>query len=105
MSVALKRDVARLTELSAQGLDSFGGPFLAGSEFTVVDAFFAPMAFRVRTYGLDVGHAGQEWVPHMLGLVPMLAWEKDALAESWREAGHEAELRDCGLVIADYRQS
>lgn len=35
----------------------------------------------------------------------MLAWEKDALAESWREAGHEAELRDCGLVIADYRQS
>ena len=66
MSVALKRDVARLTELSAQGLDSFGGPFLAGSEFTVVDAFFAPMAFRVRTYGLDVGHAGQEWVPHML---------------------------------------
>jgi glutathione S-transferase len=104
MSAALKRDVARLTELWAQGLDSFGGPFLAGPHFTAVDAFFAPVAFRVRTYGLDVGHAGKEWVHHMLGLAPMLAWEKDALTESWREAGHEAELLHCGLITADYRQ-
>ena len=103
MSAALKRDVARLTELWAQGLDGFGGPFLAGSQFTGVDAFFAPVAFRVGTYGLDVGHAGQEWVQHMLGLAPMLAWEQEALSESWREAGHEAELRDCGVITADYR--
>ena len=26
-----------------------------------------------------------------------------ALAESWREEGHEEELRACGDVIADYR--
>jgi glutathione S-transferase len=100
----LKRDVSRLTELWTQGLDSFGGPFLAGPQFTAADAFFAPVAFRVRTYGLDVGQAGKEWVNHMLGLAPMLAWEKDALTESWREAGHEAELRDCGVITADYRQ-
>ena len=57
------------------------------------------------TYGLDVGHAGQEWVDHMLGLPAMLAWEKDALIERWREAGHEAELRACGEIIADYRRA
>jgi glutathione S-transferase len=34
----------------------------------------------------------------------MLAWEKDALTESWREVGHEAELLHCGLITADYRQ-
>jgi glutathione S-transferase len=105
MSAALERDVARLTELWAQGLDNFGGPFLAGPQFTAADAFFAPVAFRVRTYDLDVGHAGKEWVQNMLALPAMLAWEKDALTESWREAGHEAELRDCGQVIADYRQA
>ena len=105
MSAALERDVARIAELWAQGLDSFGGPFLAGPHFTAVDAFFAPVAFRVRTYGLDVGHAGQEWVDHMLGLPAMLACEKDALAESWREAGHEAELQACGEIIADHRQA
>ena len=105
MSAALERDVARLTELWAQGLASFGGPFLAGPQFTAVDAFFAPVVFRVRTHDLDVGHAGKEWVHHMLGLTAMLGWEKDALMESWREASHEAELRDCGEVIADYRQA
>jgi glutathione S-transferase len=105
MSAALKHDVARLTELWAQGLDSFGGPFLAGPHFTAADAFYAPVAFRVRTYGLDVGHAGKEWVNNMLTIPAMLGWEKDALTESWREEGHEAELRQCGEIIADYRQA
>jgi glutathione S-transferase len=105
MSAALQRDVARIAELWTQGMDSFGGPFLAGTNFTAVDAFFAPVAFRVRTYGLDVGHAGAEWVHHMLTLPAMLAWENDALRESWREVGHEEELHACGEVIADYRTS
>lgn len=105
MSDALKRDVARISELWTQGLDGFGGPFLAGARFTAVDAFFAPVAFRVRTYGLDVGHAGADWVQNMLSLPAMLAWENDALKESWREVGHEEELRACGEVIADYRQA
>ena len=59
MSAALQRDVGRLTELWAQGLDSFAGPFLAGPEFTAVDAFYAPVAFRVRTYGLGRRPGGQ----------------------------------------------
>lgn len=105
MSDALQRDVARISELWTQGMDSFGGPFLAGENFTAVDAFFAPVAFRVRTYGLDVGRAGKAWVDHMLMLPPMLAWEKDALTESWREVGHEEELRTCGELIADFRQA
>lgn len=105
MSDALRRDVARITELWAQGLYSFGGPFLAGQAFTAVDAFFAPVAFRVRTYGLDVGHAGAEWVHTMLTLPAMLAWENDALKESWREVGHEEELRACGEIISDFRQA
>ena len=58
MSDALKRDVGRIAELWAEGLDSFGGPYLAGPRFTLVDAFYAPVVFRVRTYCLDVGHAG-----------------------------------------------
>ncbi len=103
MSDSLLSDLARIREIWTQGLNIFGGPFLAGDRFTAVDAFFAPVAFRVRTYGLDVGKDGQFWVDHMLTLAPMLAWEKDALTESWREIGHEDELHACGEVIADYR--
>ncbi len=103
MSDALKANVARIAELFAEGLSRFGGPFLAGAPFSAADAFFAPVAFRVRTYGLDVGTAGQAWVDHILAHPSMLQWEAEALSESWREAGHEAELRAAGQVIADYR--
>ena len=103
MSDALKANVARIAELFAEGLSRFGGPFLAGAAFSAADAFFAPVAFRVRTYGLDVGKAGQAWVDHILAHPAMLQWESEALAETWREAGHEAELRAAGQVIADYR--
>ena len=103
MRSALMRDVARVGELWSEGLSKFGGPFLAGPRFTAVDAFFAPVAYRVRTYGLDVGAAGQAWVNMMLTLPAMQQWEAEALGESWREVGHEEELAACGAITADYR--
>src|SRR3546814_2920914 len=94
--------VARIRELFEEGLSRFGWPWLAGSDFSAVDAFFAPVAFRIRTYGLDAG-AGQAWVDHMLAHPAMQEWERQALAEEWREESHEAELAAAGVVTADYR--
>lgn len=102
MRPALERDVARIRELFETALDRFGGPWLGGAEFTALDAFYAPVAFRVRTYGLDVG-AGQAWVDHVLAHPAMLEWEAEALAETWREASHEEELAAAGRIVADYR--
>jgi len=102
MSPGLERNVARLRELFEEGLDRFGGPWLAGPEFTAADAFYAPVAFRVRTYGLDVGR-GQAWVDRVIAHQAMQDWERQALAETWREAGHEAELEAAGAITADYR--
>src|SRR5690606_33833205 len=81
MSEALQRNVARLREMFEQGLERFGGPWLAGAEFGAADAFYAPVAFRIRTYGLDVG-AGQAWVDRMLAHPAMQEWERQALAET-----------------------
>ena len=103
MSAALRANVARLAELWDQGLTQFGGPWLAGPEFSAVDAFFAPVAWRVRTYGLDVGARGAAWVAHVIAHPAMQQWESEALAEHWREAAHEEELRNCGDIVADYR--
>ncbi len=103
MRPALIRDVARIAELWTEGLTKFGGPFLAGQKFTAADAFYAPVAYRVRTYGLDVGESGMAWVDMMLTLPAMQQWESEALAESWREVGHENELAACGMITADYR--
>ena len=102
MSEGLRRNVARLRELFEAGLGQFGGPWLAGAEFCAADAFYAPVAFRIRTYGLDVGQ-GQAWVDHVLAHPAMQQWEAEALAETWREASHEEELAAAGVVTADYR--
>ncbi len=102
MSEALRADVARIATLFAEGPDRFGGPWLTGEAITAADAFFAPVAWRVRTYRLDVG-VGQTWVDRIIAHPAMQAWEAEALAETWREAEHEAELVACGDVIADYR--
>jgi glutathione S-transferase len=102
MSDPLKANIARIRELWEEGLSRFGGPYLAGAEFSAVDAFFAPVAYRVRTYGLDVG-AGQAWVDHIIAHPAMQQWEEEALQEEWREIGHEEELRAAGQVTADYR--
>lgn len=103
MSEGLRRNVTRVREIFEGGLDRFGGPWLAGAEFSAADAFYAPVAFRIRTYGLDVGR-GQAWVDHVLAHPAMQQWEAEALAESWREESHEAELAAAGVITADFRQ-
>jgi glutathione S-transferase len=40
-SPELKRDAARISEIFEEGLERFGGPFLAGDTFTAADAFYA----------------------------------------------------------------
>jgi glutathione S-transferase len=102
MSDSLSANVRRIRELWEEGLACFGGPFLAGHEFSAADAFFAPVAWRIRTYGLDVGES-KDWVDHIIAHPAMQEWERQALAETWREEGHEEELLTCGEVIADYR--
>lgn len=101
-SPALAKDVARLTELFEDALERFGGPWLGGEHFSAVDAFYAPVAFRIRTYGLDVG-GGQAWVDRILAHPAMLQWEREALSEPWREEAHEAELLASGALISDHR--
>lgn len=101
-SAALERNVARVREIFEEGLSRFGGPWLAGAAFTAADAFYAPVAFRIRTYGLDVGGGGA-WVERVIAHPAMQAWEAQALAETWREASHEAELAAAGAITADYR--
>lgn len=102
MREALVRDVARVREVFETVLARFGGPWLAGDRFTAADAFYAPVAFRIRTYGLDVGK-GQAWVDAVLAHPAMREWEAAALGESWREISHEEELAATGVLTADYR--
>ncbi|MCR9260266.1 MAG: glutathione S-transferase family protein [Pseudomonadaceae bacterium] len=103
-SAGLDQDMTRLAELWQQGLETFGGPFLAGDQFTAVDAFYAPVVFRIQTYGLQLPDAARAYVDHMLEQPAMKLWTEHALAENFREPSHEAEIRACGQWLQDLRQ-
>ncbi|MFO0584882.1 MAG: glutathione S-transferase family protein [Anaeromyxobacter sp.] len=100
---ALQRDLDRIAALWQDGLARFGGPFLAGSRFTAVDAFYAPVAFRLQTYGLSLGGAAEAYAKRLLALGACRRWEADALAEDFRDVGHEGEILASGKLLKDLR--
>jgi glutathione S-transferase len=100
---ALAQDIARLDALWNDGLRRFGGPYLAGSEFTAVDAFFAPVAFRIQSYGLTLDRAAAEYALRLLKLAPMRDWYAAALQETLRDWPHETEILQMGSVLKDLR--
>lgn len=102
-SPALHTDIARLEGLWSTGISLFGGPFLAGAHFTAVDAFFAPVAFRVQTYGLALSPGSAAYVAKLLALHGMRTWYADALQETFRDEPHEQEIVTLGTVTEDFR--
>jgi glutathione S-transferase len=99
----LDQNVARMAALWADGLKRFGGPFLAGKDFSAVDAFFCPVAFRAQTYGLLTDTISVAYVQHLLSLPAMQEWEAEALKETTREPAHEEDVRGTGTLTADLR--
>lgn len=105
MPAALLRDVNRIGELWRDGLQRFGGPFLAGPAFTAVDAFYAPVAFRVQTYGLALDEPAAGYARRLLDTGALRQWYGEALAEPWREAAHDAEALRGGELLQDLRSN
>jgi glutathione S-transferase len=100
---ALRHEVARVSALWTDGLRRFGGPFLAGSTFTAVDAFFAPVAFRIQTYGLTLDPVAVAYADRLLSTRTLKQWYADALKETVRDVPHEEEVAQVGRVTEDVR--
>jgi glutathione S-transferase len=102
-TAALTQDLSRIGALWNDGLEQFGGPFLAGAAFTAVDAFFAPVVFRLQTYGLTLDSAPMAYAARMLELASLRAWYEQGLREPWRDGAHDEEIARHGQVMQDLR--
>jgi glutathione S-transferase len=102
---ALRADLERLGQLWRDGLGRWGGPWLAGAEFCAVDAFFAPVAFRIQTYGLALPEDAAAYARRLLELPGMRHWYAAALQETWRDPEHEADVPRWGVITADLRSA
>ncbi|MGQ3042036.1 MAG: glutathione S-transferase N-terminal domain-containing protein [Brevundimonas aurantiaca] len=83
---ALDRDLARLVDLFRQMRGRFGqaGPWLFG-DWSIADAFFTPVAARIRHFQIDLSAYGDDgvavaYVAALLAQPDFRQWEAEALA-------------------------
>lgn len=77
----LRADVARLESMWGELLAAQPADGLLFGQFTIADAFFAPVCTRIRTYALPVSAPVHAYVDRVLALPGVKAWIDDALAE------------------------
>jgi glutathione S-transferase len=100
---ALEPNLIRLDALWTEGLNRFGGPYLAGADFTAADAFFCPVAFRIQTYELTLSKKAMAYALTLLDHPAMRNWYRAGLAENFRDWPHENEYEDFGTLTEDLR--
>jgi glutathione S-transferase len=74
---AMRADIARIETIWAETRRRFGsgGPLLFGG-FTVADAYYAPVAFRFRTYGVEPAGEAAAYARALLALRAVGEWEE-----------------------------
>jgi glutathione S-transferase len=76
----VQADVARIDAMWSQQLAASGGPFLFG-RFSIADAYFAPVASRLRTYAPPLSQAASNYVERLWAAPGVAGWVAEALAE------------------------
>ena len=87
------RDLDRLSVIwaHARARATAEGPFLFGA-FSAVDAFFAPVASRIATYGLEMGEADMAYVAAVLDHASVRRWRAMGQADRHMQDHYEFDL-------------
>ncbi|WP_028669227.1 glutathione S-transferase family protein [Saccharospirillum impatiens] len=86
---ATQADIERMLALLTACLTQSDGPFLLG-RFSIADAFFAPVAIRLRGYRIETPELVTAWIDQLFDLPALQAWLDDA--------GNETETIDAEEV-------
>ncbi len=89
----VRADLARLDELweYARARGTGEGAFLFGA-FSAADAFYAPVASRIATYGLPVSEAALAYVAALLGHDSVRRWRAMGMADPYVQSHYEFDL-------------
>lgn len=77
---AVRADVQRIVAMWSALLEENRGPMLFG-EFSIADAYFAPVCMRLKNYGLPVPGHITDYIRRVCALPGVKAWIDAALAE------------------------
>ena len=76
----VRNDVLRIVAMWTELLEQHKGPMLFG-EFSIADAYFAPVCMRLKNYGLPVPGVITGYINRVCELPGVSAWIEEALAE------------------------
>jgi glutathione S-transferase len=76
----VRADVQRIVAMWTQLLEEHKGPMLFG-EFSIADAYFAPVCMRLKNYALPVPGHITDYIRRLCALPGPKAWIDEALAE------------------------
>ena len=77
----VRADVARIVGMWSELLQTHGGPMLFGS-FSIADAYFAPVAMRLKSYALPVPAHITAYIEQLCAVPGIKAWIDDARLEA-----------------------
>jgi glutathione S-transferase len=87
-------DIGRICEIWEECLSRFGQHNFLFGEFSIADAFYAPVVTRFKTYGVALAPALQAYCERVLAHPAVARWVSEALAETEIAGQHEQAMPD-----------
>ena len=83
--VEARRDIARIEDLWEWTAERWGGqgPYLFGARFTAVEAFYAPLASRFKTYNVKLSETSQRYADALLDHPATIEFYEAGRREPW----------------------
>ncbi len=78
---AVRADVARIETIFSELLAQHGGPYLFGSQFTIADAYYAPVCMRFKTYALSQRQDVNVYIDRLRAAPGVAQWIAQAVVE------------------------
>ncbi|MBJ7310117.1 glutathione S-transferase family protein [Rugamonas sp. CCM 8940] len=85
-------DIGRISEIWEECLSRFGHHQFLFGEFSIADAYFAPVVMRFRTYGVSLAPALNAYCERVLAQPAVARWVAEAMAEVETAPKHDAEM-------------
>ena len=88
-TAAAQADIGRISEIWEECLSRFGHHEFLFGDFSIADAFFAPVVMRFRTYDVALAPALNAYCERVLAHPAVARWIGEALAETEVAAKHD----------------
>jgi glutathione S-transferase len=76
-----KKDIARIDDIFAKQQEIYPNQWMFG-DFSIVDAMYAPIVLRLKTYQVTLSKAANSYCQHVLACPVLQSWITQALQET-----------------------